>query len=221
MGRFEQTLSDLEYAAKRNEGILVSYSGGKDSLCVMDLCVRRFKRVEAFFMYLIPGLECMENLMGQCEARWGVKPRQYPHPLLPAALKGGSYCQPHFGADALPELKMFEVYQIALAEAKMDLIATGAKKADSIWRKKQIATWGKDMLMPLVDWSKHDVIAYLQMRGIPLPQNSGKNTSGIDLTIRDLIALHDNFPADFDKLAEVFPYVWAAVKRRDWYGLTK
>src|SRR4051812_8860134 len=150
MGRLETTLEDLNTAAQKTDAVLVSYSGGKDSLCVMDMCVRTFKRVEAFHMYLIPGLECIEQILAEAHVRWGIKSiRQYPHPLLRAALLAGLYCPNHYSRDDLPEWKLFDVYNIAMSESQTDLVATGAKKADSIWRRKQMGSWGKDLLYPV------------------------------------------------------------------------
>lgn len=73
-----ETIDALRKIADQHESVIVSYSDGKDSRVVMDLCVRLFRRVEAFFMYFVPGLECEQIGIAQAERRWGVKIRQYP-----------------------------------------------------------------------------------------------------------------------------------------------
>ena len=50
----ENTFQSLQGYAEKYDAALVSYSDGKDSRAVMDMALRTFKRVEAFFMYLIP-----------------------------------------------------------------------------------------------------------------------------------------------------------------------
>jgi 3'-phosphoadenosine 5'-phosphosulfate sulfotransferase (PAPS reductase)/FAD synthetase len=103
------------------------------------------------------------------------------------------------------------------------MIATGAKKADSMFRRKSWQQFEKDYLLyPLKDWGTRDVLGYLSIRGLPTPSlNEGFQTSGVDLTTRDVLRIHDAFPGDFEKIEKVFPYVRAVVKRRDWYGVTK
>ena len=60
MGLAENTLAELQGRRLQSDACLVAFSGGKDSLVVMDMSLRSFSRVEAFFMYLVPGLESVE-----------------------------------------------------------------------------------------------------------------------------------------------------------------
>lgn len=223
MGRFEETLSDLQRAAQRSSAVLVAYSGGKDAIATVDLCVRTFKKVECFFMYLVPGLEHIEAGLEFARKRWGVTIKQYPHFTLSKLLKSGVYCPNSYKRDDLPDLKLADIYAAAMADSGIRMIATGAKKADSIFRRKSWQQFEKDYLVyPLKDWSTRDVLGYLRLRGLPVPtRNEGFQTSGVDLTTRDLLRIHDQFPADFDRLERVFPYIRAVVKRRDWYQVTE
>lgn len=128
--------------------------------------------------------------------------------------------------DGLPEYKLRDIYKLALIEAKTTVLVTGAKKADSLWRRRQLSTWSMDdmgVITPLTDWSKHDVIAYLKSRNIPWEMigDQKANASGIGLSTASLLFIYDNYPDDFKKIEEVFPYCGAVVKRRDWYGVTK
>ena len=221
MGRLEETLRDLNIAASRSSSVLVAYSGGKDALATMDLCVRTFKRVEAFFMYLVPDLEHVEAMLDFARKTWGVNIRQYPHFSLPKLLNSGAYCPSHYSRDNLPEFRLAEVYGAAMQDANIHMIATGAKKSDSLFRRKSWHQFEKDYLVyPLREWSTRDVLGYLNLRKLPVATKNEKHqTSGVDLTTRDLLRIHDQFPADFDRMERVFPYIRAVVKRRDWYGV--
>jgi phosphoadenosine phosphosulfate reductase len=217
----QDTLSKLSEASSRSDAILVAYSGGKDSLVVLDLCMRSFKHVECFFMYFVPGLRCVEEMLDYGRKRWGVKINQYPHWMTTKSIRDGIFCPNYFTRDDLPEWKLRDIYNLAMAEAGIPIMATGAKKADSLWRKRQLATWGNksDTLYPIVEWNKLDVISYLRARNIPVPASSGKSATGIDLSTPSLLWLHDSYPDDFRRVCEVFPYAEAVVYRRRWYGV--
>jgi len=59
--------------------VLVSYSGGKDSLIILDLAKRVGRRVEAFTMELVPGLAVVDRAIAWAETRYKLTIRRYPH----------------------------------------------------------------------------------------------------------------------------------------------
>lgn len=214
MGVVDETLKILNDARTKSDAVLVAYSGGKDSLVTIDLCARTFKTLEAFFMYLVPGLECVEMALDAAERKFGMKIRQYPHWICGRLLKNGVYCNSYFSKD-IPDWALRDVYDLASAEARIKIIATGAKRSDSQWRKRNLAACPyDDVIYPIVGWTKPDVISYLKNRKIPIPESSGGNATGIDLSTPSLLWLHDNHPRDFVKLCEVFPFAEAVVWRR-------
>ncbi len=213
-------LDVLQKARATSGAVLVGYSGGKDSLVVLDMARREFERVECFFMYLIEGLECVEDQLDLARRRWGVTIRQYPHWVLANALRTGAYCNNHMSLEDL-DWKLSDVWALALAEADCKFLLTGAKASDSMWRRRNMTTAVRpDVLTPLKTWNKLDVLGYLRARGIPLPDSSGKNATGVDLSTPSVLWLHDQHPADFRRLCEVFPYVESIVWRRKWYGIS-
>jgi phosphoadenosine phosphosulfate reductase len=218
-GILEKTLALLDEARQKTDSCLVAFSGGKDSLTVMDLCVRNFKRVEGFFMYLVPGLACQDDRIKEAEDRWGVPIHRVPHWLLDKLLRFGFYSFNHWVENQLPPWKLKDVYELIRADTGIPIIAHGAKRADSRWRKRMLVTWGKDpaMLYPVVDWTKPDVWSYLRARNIPIPDGTTTAATGIDLSTPSLLWLHDHYPADFDTLCRVFPLAEAVVWRRKFY----
>lgn len=218
MSVVQETLGALERARSAHDAVVVAYSDGKDSRAVLDLCVRTFKRVEAFFMYLVPGLECVDQGLEWARRTYGIQIRQYPHWLLTKLLKQGTYCNATTKTDALPDWKLRDIYSLAAADAKCRIIATGAKRSDSRWRKWNLAQARyEDVLYPIVGWSKLDVLAYLKARKIPVPESSGRSATGIDLSTPSLLWLHDTFPEDFRRLCDVFPFAEAVIWRRHFY----
>lgn len=214
----QETVRTLQSLAERNKSIVIAYSDGKDSRVVMDLCVRLFKNVEAFFMYLVPGLDCVQIALDQARARWGVTVRQYPHWLTARLMKQGIYCHPTWRNDDLPEVKLHDIYLMAMADTGCRLVATGAKKSDSSWRRRFMSVKSAEVCTPIEGWNKYDVLSYLRMRAIPLPPSSGKSATGIDLSPDSLLWLHDTFPQDFARVCEHFPFAEAIVWRRKFYS---
>ena len=98
---FTDTSRLLARYAEQHESILVSFSGGKDSLVCLDLCTRAFKRVVCYFMYFVKDLECCEQQLQYARDRWGVEILQYPHWILFRCLKNGVYCNNHISFDQI------------------------------------------------------------------------------------------------------------------------
>ena len=209
-----------EASAKHNGAVLVSFSGGKDSLCVLDLCMRSFQRVEAFYMAFIPGLEVVERELDKARERYGIKIHTYLHWDAGEALKAGVFCNSHNSLLDLPPWKLRDVYNSAMAETGITCVATGMKASDGRARRQYFAnTQYQDTVYPLKGWSKFDVLAFMQARKIELPPSSGANYPSVGRDVRSLLWLHDNYPRDFKRLCAVFPYAEAVVWRRTFYGV--
>jgi 3'-phosphoadenosine 5'-phosphosulfate sulfotransferase (PAPS reductase)/FAD synthetase len=216
---FDDAADELSRQALVHGACLVAYSGGKESRAVLDLCVRTFRRVVPFFLSFIPDLSVVEESLVFARERWSLDVRHYPHWLLAKCLKEGIYCDGGAYRD-LPDVKLLDCYQAVRKDTGLPLIVTGARAADSLWRRYNLtrtASW-PDVVHPLRRWQKADTLAYLQVQGIPVPDAPEGQATGIDLSTPSLLWLYDRYPDDFARLLEVFPYAGAAVKRRDWYG---
>ncbi|NUP12968.1 MAG: phosphoadenosine phosphosulfate reductase family protein [Polyangiaceae bacterium] len=217
-----ETRKSLDDARARHEACLVSFSGGKDSLAVLDLCSRTFERVECFFMYFVPGLECVERQLEYARKRWGVIIRQYPHWVLADVIHNGTFGKDWVGYEDVPIIELSDIHAMAREESGIALIATGAKKTDSLWRRRMLQAQGKageTLIYPVVEWKKLDVLAYLSAHKIPKPDSSGRNATGIDLSAPSLLWLHDTYPDDFKRLCELFPFAEAVVWRRTFHAV--
>lgn len=89
---FKQTYKQMEIMSKSIDTVLVSFSGGRDSLVVLDLCRRFFKNVVCFYMFIVPELRRIEEYFGYAKQHWNVTILQYPHWVLTNYLKNGVYC---------------------------------------------------------------------------------------------------------------------------------
>jgi len=223
----DETLKILREARRKSDAVLVSFSGGRDSLVVMDLCLRVFARVEAFFMQVVPGLETVEGPAIEAAAKFGVKLHLVPHWIAFRLKRYGVYCFDPIERDEWPDIKIRDIYALMIEETGIPIVATGAKRVDSIWRKRYLdSTKGwTEVVNPIVGWSKHEVAAYLTSHKIPLPKGStGKNelgaeeakaAGGIDLSKGAVCLLYDRSPEDYAILEAEFPFVGAIIKQRE------
>lgn len=202
----------------KDKEVLVSFSGGKDSWIVLDICSRYAKRFEAFFMYVVPDLECVQEQMDLAEARYGITVRQYPHWMRAAYLRDGIYC---FEKADAPHLAINDIYEIARADSGISLVGHGAKRADSVWRAQSGANKFKkdDVVAPLWDWTSRDVMAYLAMRKLPIPPSTNQRVNGIGLDTETICWLYDLYRSDYEKLEEAFPFCGAVIERRRLFGI--
>jgi hypothetical protein len=225
-GVYRDAREKLKKIAEKNDSVIVSFSGGKDSLACMDLAVRNFQRVVAMFMYAVPGLEFIERDLAVLQKLWPQVPLvRYPHWGVIRAIKAGAYRPTHWKlAQSLPDLTVIDIYNLVRADLGINCVIHGGKAADSMWRRRSMVATAQDWLIyPLSNWNKWHVLGYLRHNKIPIPQASAdaKGTaSGVDLSTPSVLWMYDNHPEDFKKLELLFPYVGAIVKRREWYGVS-
>ncbi len=211
----------LEDIRKKSKEIIVFYSGGKDSLVVLDMCTKVFSKVIAVYMYFIPGLNVIENQLDYARERYKIEIKQIPHWSVIGALKNGVYCHSRPDYDNFPDMRIKDCYDAVMADTGVSFVATGAKESDSRYRKqylKHVENY-QFLVLPLKKWNRYDVLYYLKKEGISLPDSSGTDMSGVSLSVRDILWLHDKHYNDFLKMEKYFPFVRAAVKRRDYYGI--
>lgn len=226
MAAIQDSIRYLETLSKREDSILVAYSGGKDSLVVLDLCCRTFKTVRAFFKFMVPGLEVCEKYMRFAKERYGVEVVQFPSNTSLLSKATGAYCDQVDGLEQrdIP-LKLSFAHALRITGCR--IMATGMKDADGLKRRQFFANcrdgedpFWKAVHHPIREWCKKDVIDYLKVHDIPIPDcESGAVTSGVGLDHGSLCWLHDSHPEDFKRLLRWFPYAEAAIKRRDWFGV--
>ena len=169
-------------------------------------------------MELVPGIQLFDEQIALAEERYSLNIRRYPHWLRAKFRKFGVYC---FHAPDQPLLDINDIYQVARADSGIRYIVTGAKKGDSLWRRRTgvIKFAGEELKAPIWDWSTRDVMAYLKQNNITKPDSDGRNASGIGLTIECVTFLHEHYHDDYKKLEAQYPFVGAIIKRRDLYGL--
>lgn len=196
---------------------MVGLSGGKDSLATLDLCVREFgaSSVSCFYMYLVKGIECVEQTLRWCERRYKVEVHFLPHWQLANAYKYAVYMPHRPGASEWRDTRLVDVETAARAATGAEWIANGHRMTDSIERVGMLTkNKGFDRVgrrvYPLRSWNEASVVAYLRARKIPLPPRLtilNRSMSGVSFREDVLLAIKQRYPDDYARILEVFPYV--------------
>lgn len=208
----------LDRVRAETDAVLVAFSGGKESLCVLDMAVKVFARVLPLHLYFVPGLRCVEDTIDRARERYKLEVLYYPHPALVRALKDSDYCFSSWKNEDLTAVTFGTMYELPKAEAGIRHVLTGARRSDSRQRRILMDQGLFPGIHPLADWSKHHVLAYLARNNIPRPPAPKGATTNIGLEPRDLLWMAECYPEDFRRFGQWFPFAEAAIHRKRLYG---
>lgn len=218
----DETRAVLEQIPKGR--VLVAVSGGKDSLCTLDVCVRHFgpENVAGFLMHLVPDLECEWEHARKLERRFGVKIHGVPHWTLSHLMRECAFRPYVAGAERIKALKQPDIERYVRDKLGGTWIAWGNRAADSVVRNAYLKRIrGVDQkfqrFYPIFTWKKPDVYGYLHGRKLPVPAITGGRVQmgGVSLTAECLSWIRDNYPSDLTKILEVFPFAGALLHRQE------
>jgi 3'-phosphoadenosine 5'-phosphosulfate sulfotransferase (PAPS reductase)/FAD synthetase len=209
------------------DAYLVAYSGGKDSLAVLDILARAGKDVRCYFMYFVPGLDYTKFWCDFARKRWGVDVIECQHWSTSRYLRQGL-----FRARPLevPRLSIADVEAYARLQTKRWWIGYGYKKFDSLERRGMITGWYNDtghpwsekrgIFAPVDHWNDGQVISYLQANDIPVPGLGMGKCSGVSTAPYSMEWLRTEWPDDYKRILKVFPYAAAQADKmnqiREW-----
>lgn len=201
-----------------NEAVLVAYSGGKDSLVVMDLCLKARKRVVAYMMVFLPGMDYYASRRALAEKRWGVEVREYLHWNTTFFLRQGIFRpEPDL---TVPALRLRDVEATVRKDTGLNWIGYGYRSVDSLQRRAMLhrdfpngicEKWGR--FAPIHDWTQTQVLAYLSRARIPQPAESKRKVFGMSLLPECLAWLRRDWPEDYKRVLKVFPLASAQADR--------
>ena len=213
--------------------VIVGFSGGKDALCTLDVCCRNFSRVEAYFLYMVPGLSFQENYLDSISRRYATSAgplviHRMPNPYLLEWLRDGFYRPPAMRASGIRKLKLGDIWAKLRRDSGIEWIATGEKSIDSIERnamirnKKGVAeTWRR--FWPLGYWNNSMVWNYIKQHNLTLAPDYGfgrdSGAHGVrsfgSLGAVELIHIRQHYPDDFRKILEMFPLIPIRIREHE------
>lgn len=203
----------VETASLITEKVLVSFSGGKDSVVTLDLCVKYFKEVQAFFMYQVAGLSFQEAIIKYYEDKYGISIYRIPHFFLSEKLRYGFFRLYDF---SVPVLSIKDIYDYMRDVTGIHWIAAGERIKESIWRRGIIKHSGtidetRGRFYPVAEWSKKEILAYIRQNKLKVGLDSKRLGFSFDSFLPcDLQIIKKHFPCDFDKIKSWFPFIDAS-----------
>jgi len=209
------------FKAEHNvDRVIVGLSNGKDAAATLDLCVQHFREVRAYFMYLVPGLSFQEKYLSYHERRYGIKVLRVPSFNLSYMYRHSVFRHPTKAATKIRVVTMRDTDNYVRKQTGLEWIATGERCRDSLERNAQIKRVNginaqRRRFWPIGFWSDGHVHAYLKQRGIALSAeySTDLKLSFGSLWYRELKAVRDRFPADYERIVKFFPLVPAQMKR--------
>lgn len=203
----------LNFLKSQTSEVILFYSGGKDSLCLIDLLTKAGFKVNCCFMYFVKDMEHINKYLNWARVKYKVEILELPHFALSQYIND-NYYRLHSNT-TVPTMKQSDVEDAAKTHFNCEWIVSGAKASDSMVRNFMMKSYLLNSISentkhayPLSAWKKGDVLAYLKMNRIPMPISyDQKNTrsSGLDLKGDVLYWLKNNYPNDLKKILEVFP----------------
>ena len=208
----------IREVAKRQKKTLLAFSTGKDAIAAWLAIREHFEEVVPYYLYLVPGLEFVDEQIAMYERFFETKITQLPHPSVHRLLNNFVFQPPQNCAvieDAgLPNFDYPDI-QAAMCQMhnlpKKTLVADGVRAADSPMRRIAINTHGSISYKqlkyhPSWDWRKADLIECFKKHNVRLGSDYkifGRSFDGIDL--RFLLPIKKHHPKDYQKILELFP----------------
>ena len=211
----------IKAQSKVSDEVLVAFSGGKDSVVTLDLCFRYFKRVQPFFMYIVPNLSFQESLLRWYESKYQTEIIRIPHFQVSEFMRYGTFR--NYDLD-VPIVSIRDVYDYLRIQTGIEWIAAGERINDSIVRRAMIKSTGsidtkRGRFYPIAYWKKREVLDYIKFRHLKLGADSKKfGFSFKSLEGRELWFVKENFPDDYKKILAMYPFAGASVERYEHYG---
>lgn len=211
----------IKTQSKVTDSVLVGFSGGKESVVVLDLCFRYFKKVQPFFMYICPNLSFQERTIAWYEKRYQTEIIRIPHMDVSEFFHYGSFRPPD---ESFPIISINDIYHWLRLQTDIWWIAAGERINDSIVRRAMMKKSGsidvqRGRLYPVAMWKKKEVIDYIKFHNLYLGADSRKlGFSFKSLWGKELSMLKEHFPDDYYKVIRQYPFAEAGVRRFEQYG---
>lgn len=212
-------------AATGHDKALLSFSCGKDSWAAW-LSAREYFDFTPYYLYLVPGLEFVDDYLDYAERVLGKHIVRLPHPTFYHWVNNAIFQPPErlrtIVAVGWPSFDYDDMRGAVIEDCGLPAdvwTATGVRAADSPMRrasliKNQGVNAKRMYFYPCWDWKKDRLLAELAAANIRLPVDYkvfGRSFDGLDL--RFLVKIKEHFPRDYQTILDWFPLVDMEIAR--------
>ena len=207
----------IDDVSKETDSILLFHSlSGKDSIVLLDLCYKKFKRVIVVFMYLVKDLEHVMRYYNYAKAKYpNIEFVQVPHYALFNYIKTG-----YMGIKQNTKQRQWTLADITeklREKIGVEWACYGFKQSDSLNRRlmlrsytdgKEAINWKTKKFYPLSTYRNKEIMDFILDHRLKNPEVCGTNkqSSGVDIEdVEYQKYLKELFPEDLEKIYKVFP----------------
>lgn len=207
----------IDDVSKETDSILLFHSlSGKDSIVLLDLCYKKFKRVIVVFMYLVKDLEHIMRYYNYAKTKYpNIEFVQVPHYALFNYIKTG-----YMGIKQNTKQRQWTLSDITdklREKIGVEWACYGFKQSDSLNRRlmlrsytdgKEAINWKTKKFYPLSTYRNKEIMDFILDHRLKNPEVCGTNkqSSGVDIEdVEYQKYLKELFPADLEKIYKVFP----------------
>lgn len=105
----------IKTMSRITDSVTVGFSGGKESIVVLDLCMKYFKNVHVFFEYMVPGLSFEERTIRWYEKHYGINILRFPCEDASEYFHYGVFTRPD---STFPHVSETDVYNYMMMGSK-------------------------------------------------------------------------------------------------------
>lgn len=216
----------INYARQKTDEIILFHSGnGKDSIVLLDLLTKYFKRVVPVYMYIIPNLDFANKYIGWSQRKYGVQFVQTPHFAVYSYIKTG-----FMGIKQDPKQRCYTLSDIdkyVKEKLGIEWSCYGMKQNDSLNRRLMLRTYELEgicektsKIYPLTHWSNKDCVNYIKAHNLMQNELSqycakGQSTGMSVNNLPYLLFSREFYPNDYKRICETYPLAETLVNNYD------
>lgn len=216
---------DMLKARSHISRLLIGLSGGKDSLCLCELIkMAEITNVKYFNMEFLPNMRIQKDLLEYACHRFNIPYEQIIKIPSEHFMKCMHYSIYTWYSERAKKdfraVSRTDVFKTIARENKGTIVC-GVKKVDSMTMQRMVNQNKGICLYPIVDWTLNDVLTFMELRKIKLPELTKKGCRGVGLTDENLLFIYEHYPDDFKRIEQIFPFARVAVLKYDYFNLKK